>query len=389
MRRIGLRLHADEEHWIPLADLMTGLMFLFLLISLVYMVQVDAQKARPESIVARYSQIKSQLYRDLYGEFHADLPVWGATIDSRTLSIRFYARNVLFAPGSIELRPRFKTILANFFPRYVRILHEPKYRDIVSELRIEGYTSSFWRSGASTTESYIGNMALSQSRTRSVLSYVLGLPAVSPQQAWLMQVLTANGLSSSHLVRRKDGSEDPNASQRVEFRVRTNSDEQIQRLLALPASEPLRIVIEPSPPVLADSIPAYPIWASRLLGARLSVAFSKRSFQCLGYLDGVVARYAGTRQGIKVFGWSYDAASKSPIAKVVFTDDSGRIVGAGAGGFQRPDVPARLPAIASTLTGWQGYVEPARWPVTAWGIMSRPDTVCRLQPARPLGDESM
>jgi|SRR5579872_1818400 len=233
MKRVGLRLHADEEHWIPLSDLMTGLMFLFLLIALAYMVQVELQEAKAKEIVVVYTEARAELYQDLYNEFHNDLPRWGADLDRNTLSIRFYAPDVLFSTGSAELQPRFKTILDDFFPRYVRILTSAKYRNIISEVRIEGYTSTVWKPGASVDESYIGNMELSQDRTRSVLSYVLAMSQLQSEKSWLMQKVTANGLSFSHLIMNKGGTENQFASQRVEFRVRTNADEQIRKVLEL------------------------------------------------------------------------------------------------------------------------------------------------------------
>lgn len=232
MSKISTRLHADEEHWIPLSDLMTGLMFLFLLIALAYMVQVELQAAKAKQIAVLYSQIRLDLYTDLDKEFHNDLPKWGAILNRDDLSIRFTEPDVLFATGSPDLRPQFKAILDNFFPRYVRILTSPKYRDAITEVRIEGYTSTVWHPGATVQEAYIGNMELSQSRTRSVLNYVLGMSALQTSEAWLMEKVTANGLSFSHLIK-TNGVEDSERSQRVEFRVRTDADEQIHKILDL------------------------------------------------------------------------------------------------------------------------------------------------------------
>ena len=42
--------HAREEHWIPLADLMTGLMMVFMLVAVVFMVKVEAESARAEEL---------------------------------------------------------------------------------------------------------------------------------------------------------------------------------------------------------------------------------------------------------------------------------------------------------------------------------------------------
>jgi hypothetical protein len=45
---------------------------------------------------------------------------------------------------------------------------------------------------------------------------------------WLRGLVTANGLSSSHLIYTKSGAEDKNLSRRVEFRVRTNAEKQLE-----------------------------------------------------------------------------------------------------------------------------------------------------------------
>lgn len=72
-------------------------------------------------------------------------------------------------------------------------------------------------------------MELSQSRTRSVLEYVLMLPSAKSEQAWLVQKLTANGLSFSQRII-ENGQEDYRKSRRVEFRIRTNADEKMELL---------------------------------------------------------------------------------------------------------------------------------------------------------------
>ena len=47
------------------------------------------------------------------------------------------------------------------------------------------------------------------------------LPTLANQIRWLREHVTANGLSSSKLIRNPDGKENSSRSQRVEFRVRT------------------------------------------------------------------------------------------------------------------------------------------------------------------------
>jgi outer membrane protein OmpA-like peptidoglycan-associated protein len=222
---------AQESHWIPLTDLMTGLMVIFLLIAVSYMMQVEADAARIKNVAIAYSETKDALFEDLNREFAADLPKWKAQLLKNDLTIRFSEPEVLFATGSSELKPEFEAILQDFFPRYVRILTSRKYRDAISEVRIEGHTSSDWNGVASPGDAYFLNMELSQARTRSTLAYVLSLPADQDQVAWLRHFVTANGLSSSRLITDAKGVEDVARSRRVEFRVRTDAETRIAKIL--------------------------------------------------------------------------------------------------------------------------------------------------------------
>jgi outer membrane protein OmpA-like peptidoglycan-associated protein len=221
----------EESHWIPLTDLMTGLMVIFLLIAVSYMMQVEADAARAKNVAIAYSEIKDALFEDLNKEFKLDLPKWKAQLIKSDLTIRFSEPEVLFATGSSELKPEFQAILQDFFPRYVRILTSAKYRDSISEVRIEGHTSSGWNGVASPSDAYFLNMELSQARTRSALAYVLSLPGDSGQVAWLRRFVTANGLSSSRLIMDDKGMEDVARSRRVEFRVRTDAETRLAKIL--------------------------------------------------------------------------------------------------------------------------------------------------------------
>lgn len=218
----------QQTHWIPLADLMTGLMMVFLLIAIAFMVKVEAASQRIKQVAILYEQSRTELYKDLKKEFAKDLPKWGAELH-RNLTIRFKEPEVLFSTGSSEIKPRFKTILDNFFPRYVRILDSKKYRNLIKEVRIEGYTSSIWRD-LPPDQAYFENMRLSQVRTRSTLQYVLNLTAVQSRLPWLRVHIIAIGYSSSKPIT-SHGKEDYARSQRVEFRVRTDAEARIARII--------------------------------------------------------------------------------------------------------------------------------------------------------------
>ena len=223
MKKRNRDVENGEENAFALStgDLMAGLLFIFILLLMGAMLQVQEKAEQDEEIVKRYDQIKTQLYIDLQEEFKEDLTVWRATIDS-TLCVRFQEPSMLFDEGDDKLKQNFKSILDDFFPRYIAVLMRPQYKDNIEEIRIEGHTNS--------NGGYFSNMELSQNRTRAVLQYCLNMMP-EEDMAWAKALITANGLSSSHLIM-KDGQEDKELSRRVEFRVRTNAEKQLEEIAA-------------------------------------------------------------------------------------------------------------------------------------------------------------
>lgn len=240
-----------EEHWIPLADLMTGMMMLFMLIAVAFMLQVQEQskaaektaesakalaadlelsKKRIERVATLYETTKEELYRRLRHEFDRDLPRWQAHLEP-DLTIRFDNQQVMFATGSADIKPEFAEILADFFSRYVLILGSKEFRDLIEEIRIEGHTSTLWIGQKNEDDAYFKNMKLSQDRTRATLQFLFGLPGVSSNKKWITAKLTANGLSSSRPRLNDNGTENQIGSQRVEFRVRTSSEARLSEIV--------------------------------------------------------------------------------------------------------------------------------------------------------------
>lgn len=229
------------------ADIMSGLMIIFLFISVSYMIEVgkekqiavkqkniaEQEKQNIKNIAKQFKEIKYSIYDDLNQEFKKDLKRWNAEIDKETLSIKFKEPDVFFKVGKADLNDNFKKILNDFFPRYVKILSKKKYKNNIEEIRIEGHTSSEWtrRDTGLTLESYFKNMELSQDRTRSVLEYVMQLNSMNNHRMFLINKLTANGLSYSKRIILKNGEEDYKKSRRVEFRIRTTAEKHIERIL--------------------------------------------------------------------------------------------------------------------------------------------------------------
>jgi outer membrane protein OmpA-like peptidoglycan-associated protein len=218
-----------ESQWVSISDLMSVLMMIFLFISITYMLNVTKERNAIKEIAVTYNKLQNELYDDLMNEFRDDLQKWDAEIDKQTLSVKFKAPEVLFASGSADLQAKFKSILDDFFPRYVSILTNEKYKEDIEEIRIEGHTSSEWSYEVPAEHAYFLNMELSQNRTRAVLEYVLH-NRVLKDKKWIRERMTANGLSSSKLVL-TDDVENREKSRRVEFRVRTNAEKRIVKII--------------------------------------------------------------------------------------------------------------------------------------------------------------
>lgn len=193
------------------------------------MENVTREKHDMDELVNEYKTTKLELYKSLNDEFSSDLKYnWNATIDSVTLSIKFDSPKVQFEQGSSVIPAGFCEILTDFFPRYVKVLS--RFQSKISEVRIEGHTSSEGKANHSALEAYFYNMELSQARTRNVLSFCLNTRIPNPSREKMKSLITANGLSSSQLI--KIGvAEDKLKSRRVEFRVRTKIEDVMDKLL--------------------------------------------------------------------------------------------------------------------------------------------------------------
>lgn len=232
---LGAQPVEGEDQWISISDLMAGLMVLFIFIAITFMKdiiidknQIEEVKDQMEEVAMTFENTQERIYKKLLIEFRNDLPSWKASIDQPTLTISFQEPSVLFDSHSSKIKPNFKLILRDFFPRYLKVLDE--FRASIEEVRIEGHTSSDWKGAVTQDEAYFKNMELSQDRTRAVLEFALKETMIKPYKTWAKETITAIGLSSSKLISVK-GKENRLQSRRVDFRVRTNAEVQIRRIL--------------------------------------------------------------------------------------------------------------------------------------------------------------
>lgn len=234
----------EDTIWESISDLMSGLMIIFLFISVSYMskiskdnikinnekVAIQKEQEAIQKVVNTYESIRGNIYDDLYEEFKDDMDKWSINIDREDLTVSFLEPDVFFKPGESQLNQTYKAILQDFFPRYINIVYG-KYKGNIEEVKIEGYTSSEWDAYTGSIDAYFLNMKLSQDRTRKVLEYVMKLEEVKVYEEWLIEHITANGMSSSHRYFKEDGIEDKEKSRRVEFRIKTNAEQIINEII--------------------------------------------------------------------------------------------------------------------------------------------------------------
>lgn len=228
-----------ESHWIPLADLMTVLMVIFLFMAISYMALVEKKQKEQNEIFRDYEESKISLYNELNDAFKKDFSKWNLKLD-KDLSIKFINPQVLFNTGSADITPYFQSVLSQFIPKYLSVVLKNKYKSKIAEIRIEGHTDT--KPIGLTSDPYIDNMKLSQDRARNVLAFLRIQKCFAnlkkSKKERLQYWLTANGLSYGRTVDKNykisfdtKKTIDNDKSRRVEFRIVTTSEAIINEAL--------------------------------------------------------------------------------------------------------------------------------------------------------------
>lgn len=210
-----------EEHpsfWMSYADIMAGLLFIFILILLytVYDYRTELQHKQRE--IDRMLGLRKDIIQALMDEFKGtNLQL---DIDEQTGAIRFPG-GIFFAVDSYNITDEGKKYLRQFVPRYAKVLLGPEFRDYIAQIIIEGHTDD--------DGTYLYNLELSQNRTLEAAKYILGGDFDFTYKDLLKKYLTANGRSFSHPVL-KNGMIDKAKSRRVEFKFRLRDEEMIKEL---------------------------------------------------------------------------------------------------------------------------------------------------------------
>lgn len=130
---------------------------------------------------------------------------------------------VFFESGKSNIKQEGRELLSQFLPVYLSVLLQPEYSEYLDMIIIEGHTDS--------TGTFENNMRLSTERALTVLQYCLSLPGLTSRQQELLQSkLSSQGRASSELIYNADGTENKDASRRVEFKFRLKDSEMVEEM---------------------------------------------------------------------------------------------------------------------------------------------------------------
>lgn len=200
----------SESNWINIADVMSALMMIFMFIAISFLYQILNEK----------ENYQKELNKALHKEFANDLERWRAVITEDNV-IRFDSP---FKTGSSIVPKEYSEILQEFFPRYIKVLSDQKFKYKINEIRVEGHTTNGWGMLDDPKEIYLKNMQLSQERASHVLAtcYSIDHYFINSNYKWLELNLRANGMAfSSPLYSNGSNNIDKVRSKRVEFKVLT------------------------------------------------------------------------------------------------------------------------------------------------------------------------
>lgn len=209
------KIEREEPYWQSISDLMTGLMVVFVFVCIAFLYQINKAKSD-------YNSVRDQIAIALVQEFKMEKNRYrGVEIDPKTLKAVFREPSVYFNDDSSYVKPAFRDLLDDFFPRYCKVLK--RFDKHIQEIRIEGHASRTYKNNPNTVEAYYYNMHLSQNRAFNVLAYCY---SVTPEEyrPWIRSRLRANGASYSNAV------EDEAASRCVVISIVRNADEVVQKI---------------------------------------------------------------------------------------------------------------------------------------------------------------
>jgi len=261
-KRKDKKLESDNNFWISYADLMAGLLFVFILVVgaviMKYSYAESELKEKTQSIekLLHQAKLEKEAAKKLQDELelqkkeaeqvqeeldHTKKTIYKLTsikanvikklkeklgdkiaIDPKSGSLSI-AGNILFDQNKYILKDDAKKRLTNILSEYIKVLMEDKeIRDNLDRIIIEGHTNS--------DGTYLHNLELSQQRALEVMKFLLTLQPELEND--LKGFVAASGRSETDLII-KNGKEDKFASRRIEIKFRLKNDEAMNEISKL------------------------------------------------------------------------------------------------------------------------------------------------------------
>jgi len=241
-----------DNFWISYADLMAGLLFVFILVIGAVIVkhnymtsefmeqkksidalvnearkkQEAAEKLKQEldttkETIYKLTSTKSNVIEKLRLKLGDKIEV-----DSKSGALRI-SGNILFEQNQDELMESSKSRLKNILSEYIDVLiNDKEIKENLDKIIIEGHTNS--------DGEYIHNLELSQKRALSVMKFLLTLQPEKENE--LQKYVTANGRSETDLIMGASG-ENKFDSRRIEIKFRLKNDEAISEISKMLSSQ--------------------------------------------------------------------------------------------------------------------------------------------------------
>ncbi|MCL6517821.1 OmpA family protein [Alicyclobacillus sp.] len=228
-----MRRREGVNWWLSYSDVMSGMVIILVLCLAVVILNVN-EKEQQLTQVQQHLQQSEQQVRDIIGVKAEIIQELSAAfrqsnmqieIDKQTGAIRIPG-SVLFDENSAQISPQGEAYLRTFIPKYFGVLLQPKFRNQISAILIEGHTDQ--------QGTYMYNMQLSQARALSVLQYIYSdqFPDF-PTRQLAEQYVTCEGWSFTHPIVANNGQVDQDKSRRVEFLFRLKDDEALEQIQKL------------------------------------------------------------------------------------------------------------------------------------------------------------
>ncbi len=201
----------ETSIWISNTDLMSGLLVLFLFIAILMNQGLSEAQDEIKKITGASNEVRRELQESIKQNFSAEeIKRYNLDQENNVGAASFDKGDGRFLVGSSELTPEFRATLQVFLPKYIKSISDiyEKDPDKIKEIRIEGHTSTEWFANndgqlVTANDAYIKNMELSQNRTRAIIQFALSLPELVPYHSLIKEKLTANGLSSSQIIKKR------------------------------------------------------------------------------------------------------------------------------------------------------------------------------------------